>query len=63
MCFTIILLLFFGKLLGENQEIRLFSDNIRKNVYIYEPLCQVIQSQDTIRDTSKYFTTITIHSH
>ena len=32
--------------MGENQEFRLFSDNIRKNVYIYEP-CTVIQSQDT----------------
>ena len=32
--------------MGENQEYRLFSDNIRKNVYIYEP-CTVIQSQDT----------------
>ena len=35
--------------MGENQEIRLFFDNIRKNVCIYEP-CAVIQSQDT-----KYF--------
>ena len=32
--------------MGENQETRLFSDNIRKNVGIYEP-CTVIQSQDT----------------
>ena len=32
--------------MGENQEFRLFSDNIRKNVYIYEP-CTVIQSQHT----------------
>ena len=32
--------------MGENREFRLFSDNIRKNVYIYEP-CTVIQSQDT----------------
>ena len=30
----------------ENQEIRLFSDNIGKNVCIYEP-CTVMQSQDT----------------
>ena len=32
--------------MAENQEIRLFSDNIRKNICIYE-LCTVIQSQDT----------------
>ena len=32
--------------MGENQEIRLSSDNIRKNVCIYET-CTVIQSQDT----------------
>ena len=32
--------------MGENQEVRLFSDNIRKNVYICEP-CTVTQSQDT----------------
>ena len=32
--------------MGENQEFRLFSGNIRKKVYIYEP-CTVIQSQDT----------------
>ena len=32
--------------MGENQETRLFSDNIRKNIGIYEP-CTVIQSQDT----------------
>ena len=32
--------------MGENQEITLFSDKIRKNVYIYES-CTVMQSQDT----------------
>ena len=31
--------------MGENQEFRLFSDNTRKSLYIYEP-CTVIQSQD-----------------
>ena len=45
---ALLLLLFSGKLVGENQEIRLFFD-ITKNVCIYEP-CAVIQSQDT-----KYF--------
>ena len=32
--------------MGENQEFRLFYENIRKSVYIYEP-CTVMQSQDT----------------
>ena len=32
--------------MGENQKFRLFSDSIRKNVYIYES-STMIQSQDT----------------
>ena len=47
----IILILFSGKLVGENEEIRLFSDNISKSVCIYEP-CTVIQSQE--KNTTKY---------
>ena len=43
--------------MAENQEIRLFSDNTRKNVCIYE-LCTVIHSQDT-----RYFELIYSYFH
>ena len=55
--FIIISLLFYGKLVGENQEIRLFSENVGKSVFIYEP-CTVIQSQDT-----RFSIPITIHCY